>query len=178
MLTWQKISKAFALTASGLERAGAAPEALTPKRCSSTGLSRSGSIPTRSRPERTFSVIDFRGIGLENAAIAAQQVEQQQIRDCGAVGNAPAFDPGDASAGELPPEFGEKPRLADAGLADEADCLPLAAFDLPQEIVQNRQLALPVDESCPASRPWMAGGQRALAKRRAAGRQSSARPCL
>ncbi len=101
------------------------------------------------------------GIGLENAAITAQQVEQQQIRDRGAVRNAPAFDPGDAFAGELPPEFGEKPRFADAGLADEADCLPLTAFDLPQEIVQDRQVALPVDENCPASgRGWPEGSAR------------------
>src|SRR6516165_9873399 len=70
----------------------------------------------------------------------------QQIRDRGAVGNTPAIDTGHALASELPPEFGEKPRLADAGLADNADGLPVPAFDLTQEIVQDRQVALPVDE--------------------------------
>ena len=33
----------------------------------------------------------------------------------------------------------------------DADGLPVPAFDLPQEIVQDRQVALPVDERCPAS---------------------------
>jgi hypothetical protein len=37
----------------------------------------------------------------------------------------------------LPPKFGEKPRLADAGLADNVDCSPVAAFDLSQDIVQE-----------------------------------------
>jgi hypothetical protein len=82
----------------------------------------------------------------EPAAIAAQQIEQQQIRDSGAVGNTPALDPGHAFAAEFLPEFGEKPRLADAGLADEVDGSPVAVFDLSQDIVQDRQVALAVDE--------------------------------
>ena len=77
----------------------------------------------------------LRGVGLQNAAVAPQQIEHQQIRDGGAVGNTPAFDPGHALAGELPLEFGEKPRFAYAGFAKDADRLPVAAFDLPQEIV-------------------------------------------
>ena len=79
--------------------------------------------------------------------MAAQQVQDEPIGDCGAVGNAPALHPGDPSGGELLVEFDEEPRLADAGLADDADRLAAAAFDLPQKIVQNHKLAMAVDES-------------------------------
>src|SRR5204862_436208 len=61
----------------------------------------------------------FGCVGLDNPTIAPQQIEDQPIRDCGAVGNTATLDPGDASLGELPVEFGDEPRLADAGLADD-----------------------------------------------------------
>src|ERR1700730_4348652 len=63
----------------------------------------------------------FGGIGLDNPAIAAKQIEEQPIRDCGTVRSTSSLDPGDSSVGELPVEFCEEPRLADAGLTDDAD---------------------------------------------------------
>ena len=137
-LSWRKISKAFALTASGLDSAGEPPASLIPSRWSRTGLSCSGSMPTSLQARADFLGDRFGGVGLEDAAIAAQQVESEQIGDRGAVGKAPSFDPGRPPVGELPAEFGEQPGLADAGLADDADRLAVPVFDLPQEIVQDR----------------------------------------
>src|SRR5260370_39653788 len=86
----------------------------------------------------------FGGIGLNNPAIAAKQIEEEPIRDCGAVRNTQAFDPRDATIGELPAEFGEKPRLADAGLADDADHLAVPVFDQLKEIVPDGALLVAV----------------------------------
>ncbi len=77
-------------------------------------------------------------VALDDPAIAAQQVEHQQVRDCGAVGNTPSLDPSHSSAVEVPAKFREKPRLADAGLADDADGLAATVFDLREKIVQDR----------------------------------------
>ena len=41
--------------------------------------------------------------------MAAKQVEDEPIGDCGAVGDAAALDPGDASGRELLAELGEEP---------------------------------------------------------------------
>jgi hypothetical protein len=41
-------------------------------------------------------------------------------------------------------ELGKQPRLADAGLADDADRLTATAFDLSQKIVQDRELTFAV----------------------------------
>src|SRR6516162_10035032 len=57
-------------------------------------------------------------VGLDNAAIVAQQIEHEQVRHAGAVGNTPALEPGYASVTELLPEFIEKARLSDTGLAN------------------------------------------------------------
>ena len=89
----------------------------------------------------------FRGVGLKDPAMAAQQVEDEPIGDRGAVGDAPPLDPGNASGGELLAELDEKSGLADARLADDADRLATAAFDLPQEIAQNCKLAVTANES-------------------------------
>src|SRR6266436_4103812 len=93
----------------------------------------------------------FGGIGLNNPAIAAKQIKEEPIRYCSAVRNTPSLDPRNASVGELPAEFGEEPRLADAGLADDADCLAVTIFDQLKEIVQDGTLALAVDKSCRVS---------------------------
>ena len=89
---------------------------------------------------------DIGGIGLENPAIAAQEIESQQVWDRGAIGEAPSFDPGRPSVGDLPAKLGEEPGLADAGLANEANGLAMSVFDLPKKIVQDRQLALAIDK--------------------------------
>ena len=91
-------------------------------------------------------------VGFENPAIAAQQIESQQIGDRGAIGEASSLDPGRTSVGNLPAEFGEQPGLADAGLADEADGLAMPVFDLPKKIVQDRELALAIDKNRRARR--------------------------
>jgi len=95
-------------------------------------------------------------VGLENSAVAAQKIENQQIGDRGAIREAPSFDPRRTSVRDLPAEFGEEPRLADAGLADEAHGLAVSVFDLPKKIVQDRELALAIDEDCRASRRRLA----------------------
>src|SRR5262245_4332527 len=83
---------------------------------------------------------DLGGIGLDDPTVAAKQIEEQPVRDCGAVRNAPSLDPGDESIGEFAAEFGEEARLADAWLADDADRLAVAIFGQPQEIVQDGAL--------------------------------------
>ena len=90
---------------------------------------------------------DIGGIGLENPAVAAQEIERQQVRDRGAVGEASSFYPGRPSVGDLPAEFGEQPGLADAGLADKADGLAMSVFDVPKNIVQDCELALAIDKN-------------------------------
>ena len=90
---------------------------------------------------------DIGGIGLENPAIAAQEIERQEVRDCGAVGEAPSFYPGRPSVGDLSAKLGEEPGLADARLTDEANGLAMSVFDLPKKIVQDRELALAIDKN-------------------------------
>src|SRR5215472_6161922 len=82
---------------------------------------------------------DIGGVGLQNPTIAAQQIENQQIGDRGAIGKAPSFDPGHPSVADLAAELGKEPRLTDARLTDETDGLAVSIFDLPKEIVQDRE---------------------------------------
>jgi|SRR6516164_299410 len=99
-------------------------------------------------------------VGLENSAVAAQEIENEQIGDRGAIREAPCFDPGHPSVGDLPTELGKQPRLADPGLTDEANRLAMPVFDLPEEIVQDRELALAIDEDSRA-RGWRLAEPRA-----------------
>src|SRR6516165_10033616 len=92
-------------------------------------------------------------IGLENSAVAAQEIENEQIGDRGAIREAPCIDPGHPSVSDLPTELGNEARLADAGLTDEADRLAMPVFDLPEEIVQDRKLTLAIDKNC-RTRRW------------------------
>jgi hypothetical protein len=80
-------------------------------------------------------------VRFKNSAGAAQQIERQQIGDRGAVREASSFHPSHPPVSDLPAEFGKKPRLADAGFADEPDGLSMPVFDLPEEIVQDRKFA-------------------------------------
>src|SRR5690349_6269966 len=98
----------------------------------------------------------FGRIGLDNRATVAQQVEEEPIRDCGSIGYTAALHPRDASVGEFPMEFGNQPRLANAGLADDADYLALPAFDQLKEIMQNGALVVAVDKSRRARRGRLA----------------------
>ena len=94
---------------------------------------------------------DIGGVGLENPTIAAQEVEDQQVWDRGAIGQAPSLDPGHPPVGDLTAEFAKHPRLADARLADEANGLAVPVFDLPKEIIQDRELILTINKSRHAS---------------------------
>src|SRR5262249_51739584 len=58
--------------------------------------------------------------------------------------------------------FGEEARLADARLADKADGLAMAVFDLPKEIVQNRQLAHAIDKDRGTRRRRLAQSRAAM----------------
>ena len=118
------------------------------------------------------------GVCLDNPAVAAQQIESQQIRDRGAIGEASSFDPGRPFVSNLPPEFGEEPRLADAGLADEADGLAMPVFDLPKEIVQDRELAFAIDKDCAYEAMATREARSGDGKHRADDMPRSARPCL
>ena len=89
----------------------------------------------------------LRRIRLANPPTAAQQVEGEQIWNLRAVGKAPAPDPEDAPLADLPVKLGEETRFADTGLTGDPDHLTAAAFDLPQGIAQNRELALAINKS-------------------------------
>ena len=146
MLSWRRISNAFSLTVSGLESAGEPSTFLISNRWRRTGPSWSGSIPTACETRTNFVGDRIGCICLANPPIAAQQIERQQVRDLRAVGQAAAFDPEDAPLAELPAKLGEEPRLADTGLADDADHLAAAVFDLPHKVVQDREFTLAVDK--------------------------------
>src|SRR4029077_11345018 len=75
----------------------------------------------------------FSAVVLDDAAIAPQDVEDKQVRNGRAVGEAAAFHPGRSLRSELPAEFREEPRFPDARLADDANPLPVTVLDLPQK---------------------------------------------
>ena len=52
---------------------------------------------------------DIGGIGLENPAVAAQEVEYQRVGDRSTIGKAPSFDPGHPPIGDMPAELGKEP---------------------------------------------------------------------
>ena len=54
-------------------------------------------------------------------------------------------------------EFGEEPRLADPGLADNTGRLAAAALNLAQKVIQDREFALAVDKNGRATRRELAG---------------------
>jgi len=88
----------------------------------------------------------LRGIGLDDPTIAAQQVDDQPIRDRRRVGETPSLDPSDASLREPAVEFGEQSGLANPRLADNADRTSRAVFDAPKKFVQNGELVVASDE--------------------------------
>jgi hypothetical protein len=89
----------------------------------------------------------FSAVVLDDAAIAPQDVEDKQVRNGRAIGEAAAFQPGRSLRSELPTEFCEEPRFPDTRLADDADRLPVTVLDLTQKVVQDRQIAVTIDES-------------------------------
>src|SRR6516165_7456124 len=91
------------------------------------------------------------GIGritLENSAVAAQQIENQQIGNRSAIGEAPSFDSAVSSSCDLAAKLGKHPRFADAGLPDKTNRSAVSIFDLAEEIVQYRELAFAIDKDC------------------------------
>src|SRR5271167_3428444 len=90
----------------------------------------------------------FRRIGLGDAAIASQQIKDQQVRDHNAVGETSSLDPGEAARGEPATDLIEDAGLADTRLADNADGSPMPAFGLLDKALQGGYLADPVDEAC------------------------------
>src|SRR5262245_57503794 len=114
-------------------------------------VEKDGTVLVRIHSDRLQARTDLLGdrvgrVRLANPPIAAQQIEREQVRDLRAIGQAAAFDPGDAPLAELAAELGDEPRLADTRLADDTDDLAAAAFDLPHKIVQDRDLALAIDK--------------------------------
>src|SRR6516162_1130009 len=105
---------------------------------------------------------DIGGVGLKNPTIAAQQIQNQQIGDPSAIGEAPPFDPGHPSVGDLAADLGKEPRLTDARLTDETDGLAVSIFYLPKEIVQDRELALAIDKDCRTRRRRLAQSRPAM----------------
>src|SRR6516162_340168 len=128
-VSWRSVSKALLMIASGFDRAGL----------------------VRIHPdlaEADMHLVNhcIRRVGLKNAAGAAQQVENEQVRDPSTVGKAPSLNPVRTPICNLTAELGKQPGLADARLAYEAYDSAVPVFDLPQKIVQNRQLALAIDK--------------------------------
>src|SRR5215469_16363021 len=78
---------------------------------------------------------DLRCVGFANPAIAAQHVKDEQIRNCGAIGEASTLHPGDASLRKLSTKFREQARLAYTGIANHAERMALPTFRLGEEIV-------------------------------------------
>src|SRR5262245_16894159 len=98
-------------------------------------MKKGGTVLLRVHPDLLQTRADFLGeylgvIGLDDPTIATQQVEQEPIRNGGAVGNTAALDPGDAPRCEAVAEFGKEPGLANAGFTDNADRLATAVFNL------------------------------------------------
>src|SRR6516162_213310 len=108
--------------------------------------------PDRLEPRTNFVGNRVGCIRFANPPIAAQQIEGEQVRDLCAIGKAAALDPEDAPLANLLAKLGQESRLADTGLADDADHLAAAVFNLPQEAVQDREFALAVDKNSHASR--------------------------
>src|SRR6266851_52941 len=99
-------------------------------------MQQGGAILLGIHPDLSQARADFLGdclggVGLNDAAIAAHEIDDEQVGDCCAVRNTSTLYPGCPSPGELPAKFGKEPRLADARLADDADGLSVAVFDLP-----------------------------------------------
>src|SRR6266478_2007 len=94
----------------------------------------------------------FPRVVLGDAAIAPQDIEEKEVRNGRAVGEAAPLQPGHSLGSELPAEFGEEPGLADARVTDDAYRLPVPVFDLPQKVVQDRQVGLAINESRRAGR--------------------------
>src|SRR5271165_390469 len=120
-------------------------------------MEKNRAVMVRIHPDGLETQTNFVGdriwcICLANPPIAAQQIEGQQVRDLCAIGKAAALDPEDAPLANLPAKLDEESRLADTGLADNADHLAAASFDLPQEVVQDREFALAVDKTGHAGR--------------------------
>jgi hypothetical protein len=90
---------------------------------------------------------DIGRVGLDDSTIAAQHVQDKEVRNLGAPGEAAPLDPGEASLRELPAKLEQQPRFADAGLADHPNCATLAAFGLHQKIVEHRELAFAADKN-------------------------------
>jgi hypothetical protein len=91
-----------------------------------------------------------RRVVVDDLAKAAQQVEHQQIGDRGAIGDAPAFVPVDRPPGERAVKFGDQPRFADAGFADDPDRLPVPRFGLGQQLVEHGEFPLAADKNPPS----------------------------
>src|SRR5271167_1695388 len=89
----------------------------------------------------------FRRIGLGDAAIASQQIKDQQVGDHNAVGETSSLDPGEAARGEPATDLIENAGLADARLADDADGPSMPVFGLIDKAFQSRYLVDPVDEA-------------------------------
>src|SRR5438876_313913 len=84
-------------------------------------------------------------VSLDDPADAAQQVEDEEIRDHRAVGEAPPLDPGHR-AGEMLAELGKEAGFADAGLSDDADEPAMTLLDRRYHAVQHGDLAHATDK--------------------------------
>ena len=102
--------------------------------------------------------VDFRGdrlgaIRFGDPTELAQQVLDRQIRRGTAIGQTMPFTVGHRSIAQTLAEFVEQPRLADAGLARDAEHLSLSLGGMHQALVQHRQLPLAPDEPTQGASP-------------------------
>ena len=104
-----------------------------------------GFHPNLAQGRTQLFVNDLGRVGIADTAKTAQQVENQQVGNRRAVGEAPPLDPNHRLA-EPTAEFGKEPRFANAGLADNTERLAATLRDRMHQVVQHGHLAGAIDE--------------------------------
>ena len=89
----------------------------------------------------------LRDIVFGNPAITAQQIDGEEVGYRSTIREAAAFNPGHGAIAELTTELGQQPRLANPGLANEANGLAASVLYLPKKVVEGCEFALAIYKS-------------------------------
>ena len=90
----------------------------------------------------------FGRIAVVETASTAEELEERQVRDVAAVGDAVRLEPGHVPAAEPLAKLVEEARLPDARLARDAHDLPVAHHRRGQPALQEIQLLAAAHEAC------------------------------
>ena len=133
--------------------------------------------PDLAQPGMDFVRNRFGGIRLDDAAITAQHVEREQIRDRGAVGQTPSLDPGHPAVGDPAAEFGQRAAICQCRVRRR--CRPPARGRLRHAAAHRATWRVrPHGRQNSSSAPALPHrGPSATVTRRAGGRLGSARSC-